>query len=642
MFPILYESITPGIVPQDNGLGVLTDCISCEVEAERNGIYELTMEYPADGIHAEDIAARRILKVKPNFFDDPQLFRIDRIGKTMAGVFTVYGKHISYDLSGYPILTGNANNAESACVLLSNATKMNGPENPPDFTIDTDKEVMANFVISEPSSVKSWFVGREGSFLDVYGTAELKYNNFHVDFKLHAGKVTPDVTIRYGKNLLELSQESDANNLYSHVICYYKGQSNEDGENDVIVVGDRVPTGLTLDAPKVFVYNVSQEYQEIPTVEELTQRAQRYISQSNLTIPSDNITLDFVQSEKLSETVNLCDNVSIYYEALGITRAQVKCIRTKWDCLRERYSETEFGDVKQSLADTIDDTASMANNAVNAAEAATGAAASKKRVFITTPTPPYDIGDLWTDRTNLYVCISPKAAGEQFDEEDWSLAANYVERSDMEEAIADATAIITGGNNGYVVLHDSNNDRIIDEILIMDSPDINTAVRLWRWNAGGLAHSSNGYDGPYSDAAITADGRIVADFITAGTLDAQKIDVQHLKATMFEGSTITLGGPGNGEGVFELKNGDGVTIGSMDMTGLTFYGAGAVNARPYVKLDMNGLTGYDANGNWIFKVERDEFVMKKCVAQQEINACGKIKFVPVTTSTNNGVAIVAL
>ena len=108
MYPILYQEITTGTVPQHNGLGILSDCISCTVEQEKNSIYELTMEYPREGQHAEELVLRRILKVKPNPTDNPQLFRIDRIGKTMNGKFTVYAKHISYDLSGYSITSGTA------------------------------------------------------------------------------------------------------------------------------------------------------------------------------------------------------------------------------------------------------------------------------------------------------------------------------------------------------------------------------------------------------------------------------------------------------------------------------------------------------------------------------------------------------
>ena len=56
----------------------------------------------------------------------------------------------------------------------------------------------------------------------------------------------------------------------------------------------------------------------------------------------------------------------------------------------------------------------------------------------------------------------------------------------------------------------------------MDTPDIETAKNVWRWNLSGLGHSSNGYDGPYP-TAITQDGAIVADFITAGTMLADRI-----------------------------------------------------------------------------------------------------------------------
>ena len=48
---------------------------------------------------------------------------------------------------------------------------------------------------------------------------------------------------------------------------------------------------------------------------------------------------------------------------------------------------------------------------------------------------------------------------------------------------------------------------------------IDEAVNVWRWNVGGLGFSHNGYNGPY-ETAITADGQIVADFITSGSLVA--------------------------------------------------------------------------------------------------------------------------
>ena len=459
MFPILYENVTAGVVPQHKGLGTLSDCVSCTVEQVRNDIYELTMEYPINGIHAQDIAYRRVLKVKPNPTDDPQLFRISRVGKTMNGTFMVYAKHISYDLSGYHINSGTANNATVACALFQSAA--------PGYTITTDKVVTANFKINTPGSVKSYFVGREGSFLDVFGSADIKYDNFNVQFLLHAGQDRGE-TIRYGKNLLELSQEIDASNLYTHVECYYKN-----GDSDA-VVGNRVSTGLSLDVSRTLVLDVSSEYEEAPTVSTLTARARRYINENNLTTPANNVKLDFVQSGELAHRVDLCDTVSIYYEAIGLTRTQMKCIRTKYDCIREKYIETEFGDARTSAVDTI-----AANNIK----------------LVNTPSTSF-----------------------------------------MAEAIARATELITGNLGGNVVIHKNSEGRPF-EILIMDTDDISTATKVWRWGLGGFGHSKTGYDGPYG-TAITMDGQIVANYIATGTLDASKITVQHLSASSIDTGTL--------------------------------------------------------------------------------------------------------
>ena len=223
MFPILYEQITAGMVPQHHGLGVLSDCLSYTVEREAN-VYELTMVYPITGIHANELAERRIIKAKANFTDDPQLFRIEHISGTMQGKFTVYARHISYDLSGYEIMSGTAGSAVAACVLLQSAAA--------GYTITTDKTVSAPFKIDKPSSVRSWFAGKKGSFLDVYGKADIVYDNFNIRFLLHGGQ-DRGITIRYGKNLLELSQEKACANMYTHVIAFY-----QDDEIQIVVVYD--------------------------------------------------------------------------------------------------------------------------------------------------------------------------------------------------------------------------------------------------------------------------------------------------------------------------------------------------------------------------------------------------------------------
>ena len=95
-------------------------------------------------------------------------------------------------------------------------------------------------------------------------------------------------------------------------------------------------------------------------------------------------------------------------------------------------------------------------------------------------------------------------------------------------AQASATRQILSGNGGYVVMVTNAEDRVT-EILIMDTNDIDTATKVWRWNTAGLGYSSTGYNGTYT-TAITQDGAIVADFITTGTLNAALINVINLVA----------------------------------------------------------------------------------------------------------------
>lgn len=79
-----------------------------------------------------------------------------------------------------------------------------------------------------------------------------------------------------------------------------------------------------------------------------------------------------------------------------------------------------------------------------------------------------------------------------------------------------ATALIKGGlKNSYVIVKEN-------EIIIGDTKDINTMTNVWRWNNGGLGFSSTGYYGEFG-TAITNDGKIVADFITTGVLNAALI-----------------------------------------------------------------------------------------------------------------------
>ena len=340
MVPVLYKTITEGTVPTHYGIGALVDCLSCEVTEQRNGSYELAMVYTAKGIHAEDIEVNSFIKAKPNFMDEPQLFRIYKVGKVMNGRFTVSARHISYDLSGKIITGGSASSCVAACALLSSSAG--------NFIISTDKELAGAFSVSQPSSVRSWFGGKQGSILDVFGPGEWKYDNYTARFMAHRGD-NRGVTIRYGKNLTELSQELDMSNLVTGIYPFYIDPNGNQ------TVGARVATDLTLDVVRDIAIDFSSDVDpesSTPIADQLDALANKYIQNNNLTTISNSITLNFVQMKDITERVDLCDTVNIYFEALGIT-ASAKCVETTWDVLENRYTKTTFGDARTNIADTI-------------------------------------------------------------------------------------------------------------------------------------------------------------------------------------------------------------------------------------------------------------------------------------------------
>ena len=98
MKPILYEENTE--LYNNNGIGMLTDVKSCEVVEGRNANFDFTMTYPVGGRYFKELKTNRLLKIKPNDVDEPHVFRILDVSKTMEnGTVTVTGVSKTRDLT---------------------------------------------------------------------------------------------------------------------------------------------------------------------------------------------------------------------------------------------------------------------------------------------------------------------------------------------------------------------------------------------------------------------------------------------------------------------------------------------------------------------------------------------------------------
>lgn len=88
----------------------------------------------------------------------------------------------------------------------------------------------------------------------------------------------------------------------------------------------------------------------------------------------------------------------------------------------------------------------------------------------------------------------------------------------LQEALRDATNLLNDMNQTGNAIHTKN------EFIVSDTPGVANAKNLWRWGLGGLAHYSNGYDGPVDGVALTMDGKINGKMVMANSIVAESID----------------------------------------------------------------------------------------------------------------------
>ena len=468
MIPVLYEKNESTFT--HNGLGTLPDAALCLITEERNGIFELSMNYPVTGLHYGDLQIGRTIKAR-NAYNGEQLFDIYAISRPMNGLVTINAQHISYRLNQKVLLPCTAGSCTAAMTAIENHI-LDGS----DFDFWTDKTVTANWKCETPKNVRSALGGAEGSVLDVYGPGEYEWDNFDVKFHQHRGADT-GVSIRYGKNLVDLVADEDGADVYTACVAYYTAQ------NGTVVYTSKVKTSewsatndlvSTIDMAQFFTPPAGASDSWTPTTSEMETKALQLMTANNVAAVAQNLKVEF---ELLSQTkeyenlaalerVNLCDTITVTHPGMGVN-VKVKVIKTVWNALLDRYDSLELGEPTANFANTITAGLSQSLEDIKA-----------------------ELGD----------------------KVDWS---------HMDIAIANATELITGGAGGYVVLG-QNADGEPNEIFIMDAPDQANAVNIIRLNKNGIGFSTQGINGPYTNA-WTIDGHLVADFIDTGTLTASII-----------------------------------------------------------------------------------------------------------------------
>ena len=456
------------------GLGRLPEATVVTVTEERNGAYYAELTVPISAKHYKDLTLGGIITAKPNTTDNPQMFRIAKMTRPMNGLVQIRANHISYDLNKTSVKPfGGATNVATALYGIKN--QMQGGEA---FSFYTDKTTAGRFSNTIPQSARALMGGQQGSLLDVYG-GEYQYNGLQIRLMNNRGS-DRGVRIAYGKNLTDIKQEENIESMYTAVMPYVMFSNMTQAK-----VGD-LQTIIQTAEPKIMNLDLTSKFKEedgVPTAEQINAAAQSYIEANTLTEPKISISVSFVNLADTEEykniapleRVSLCDTVSVFFEKLNIN-AKAKVVKVVYDVLAERYKSIELGNARTTLASTI-------TNAIST---------SQQSIRNT--------------------------------------------RSFLEDAIAHATELITGGLGGHVIFN-KNAAGEPEEILIMDTDSTETAVNVIRMNMGGIGFSRSGYNGPFV-SAWDIDGNFNADFIRSGSIEAVNITGSNITGSEITGSNM--------------------------------------------------------------------------------------------------------
>lgn len=464
----IFKKNTPiDIVTTTNGDQILDNILLSAVTDEHlyTGEYYLDFSTLLDHenkIH-ELIEEEAIVKVHMDYGDE--IFSIAKVSKNSMQI-TAFARQITIsemlDMWLEDVRPTKTNGQGALSTLRDNS------KGKKDISVSSDISELSTAYYMDMNLYKAVF-DCEQSFINRWG-GEIQRRGYHLTINKKIGQ-NRGIQIRSRKNLTGFEANTDIDKVVTRIKPKGFNGITIDGyvDSPLIDIYKNIKTKeIKYDDVKVKEKEDDEGFDTLEQAQaELIRRSKLEFSVNQIDKIKADYRVNFVQLEYTeeykeyvqAERVYLGDEVEVYEEKLN-TNITARAVRRRFDVLKQRVIEVELSNaVKKDRPPTIND---VINN-INKVESNI----NKKN--------------------------------------EW-----------FENAINDVTSQIQGGlKNSYVVVMEN-------EILIMDSKDINTATNVWRWNQGGLAHSKAGYFGNY-DTAITQDGKIIAKFLYGLEIKGEQI-----------------------------------------------------------------------------------------------------------------------
>lgn len=448
---------------EDRIIAVLDEmALSAKINYNLNSNHTITVELESDlaeGI-INEIGFKQIIKAK-TLEDDYEYFILTGIGKVLDDRIEITGVHWLTEIVSKIFCDDLKPRGLNANLMLKHIVE--GSE---EYKIGEQhaKDIETSGNIDTLVSCNLWQTSL-GDYLEdlqeLYGNCEVRKKGFMLSLMDYVGSRETRYTVNYGENLISSTINED------YIITKGVLAKGYDGIRGNIVYSDKISSGIT----KVIEYPIrlreegeedEEGYTYYDTLEECQKALEDLAREEFETNKLDEIVITYdIEFLDLSTVADSNVTEKSYLSVGDVVNTKIDKYNTN---INTRVVEMNY-DV---LAEEIEDV--TLSNA--------------------------DIGSLKVPTLN-------------------SVSKEVENKLDGTEVISitklESTNILNAGmKNSYVVVRKN-------EILVMDSPEIDNAVNVWRWNKNGLMHSNSGYNGIYT-MGMRYDGIIFADLIKAGIL----------------------------------------------------------------------------------------------------------------------------
>lgn len=362
MIPLVFANTRKSSleVADSQGLGPLSDCISCTVTQSVDGQDEAQIVYPINGANYDLLQPGYLISVSREPDRPRQYYVIYRKTLDLDGTATLYAQHLSYRLR-FMVVHSGRNSLDELTLYFMTGQTIN-----PDDVYGRGSVALVFDGVTPPS----WFTfatpvtlnDAVAMIIEQTGSV-VEYDNFSVIFHASRGEDN-GVTVRYGGNLTDAQQEYDTGDGYNAVVPFWVNPSTDavfPADVDEFVVSQDLPSGQSRFPgqylQKIAPLDLSDAFETQPSTSDLTSAAQAWLANNKPWEPFNSMTINFVPfdpdanaNQAAAQNLRLYDYVRVVISPTD-TDVTARVVKTVYNVLLDRYDSIEVGQLQTTLSD---------------------------------------------------------------------------------------------------------------------------------------------------------------------------------------------------------------------------------------------------------------------------------------------------